>query len=212
MEKKRPSIISVVWLVMILGGVLYGARFGRLSEISNAAVTWTGKAIELSIKMTGVMMLWLGIMKIAERAGIMSAVVKLLSPVMRHLFPDVPAEHPAMGAMLMNIAANMLGLGNAATGFGLKAMEQLDLLNSEKGRATDAMIMFLCINTSAVTLLPSTVIALRAASGSAVPEAIVAPTLAATAVTTAVTVALCAALRGLSGASRAERLRSGSNV
>jgi len=130
------------------------------------------------------MTLWLGIMAIAEKSGLIRGLAKALSPIMKKLFPEVPADHPAMGAMIMNIAANILGLGNAATPFGLKAMEELDTLNEHKGVATDAMVMFLAINTSSVTLLPATVIGLRAAAGSTNATEVIGPVILATTIST----------------------------
>jgi len=128
------------------------------------------------------MALWLGIMKIAEAAGLIAMLARLLKPITTRLFPDVPAEHPAMGAMIMNISANMLGLGNASTPFGLKAMEELKKLSKKKDTATDSMATFLVLNTSNLQLIPATVIAIRAAAGSTAPTEIIGPVIAATAI------------------------------
>ena len=119
------------------------------------------------------MALWLGVMKIAEQAGLISIIAKVVKPITKFLFPDVPQDHPAIGSIIMNISANMLGLGNAATPFGLKAMEELDKINPEKGTATNAMCTFLAINTAGLTLIPATAIAIRAASGSSDPAIII---------------------------------------
>ncbi|MBI5605617.1 MAG: nucleoside recognition protein [Deltaproteobacteria bacterium] len=132
------------------------------------------------------MSLWLGLMKIAEQAGLIERLARALRGITTRLFPDVPADHPAMGAMIMNISANMLGLGNAATPLGLKAMEELSKLNKQPGTATDAMCTFLVINTSNVQLIPATVIAIRAASGSANPTEILGPVIVATAINTVI--------------------------
>jgi spore maturation protein A len=121
----------------------------------------------------GIMALWLGVMKVAEDAGLIKIIARALNPITRRLFPEVPADHPAIGSMVMNISANMLGLGNAATPFGLKAMEELDKLNPTKGTATNSMVTFLAINTAGMTLIPATAIAVRAASGSANPAVII---------------------------------------
>jgi spore maturation protein SpmA len=137
------------------------------------------------------MALWLGIMKVAENAGLMRVIARAIRPVMIRLFPDVPAEHPAMSAMIMNMAANMLGLGNAATPMGIKAMTELDKINPEKGTATNAMCLFLAINTSSVTILPLGVIAVRAAAGATEPASILVPSILATTIST--TVAIVAA-------------------
>src|SRR2546427_6222297 len=129
----------------------------------------------------GILGLWLGVMKIADQSGLLSLLPAMLKPITTRLFPDVPPDHPAMGAMIMNISANMLGLSNAATPLGLKAMEELNKLSKKAGTATDAMCTFLVINTSNVQLIPATVIAIRAAAGSANPTGILGPGLLATA-------------------------------
>lgn len=148
--------------------------------LSKEMVTSAGGAVELAIGLVGVMTLFLGLMKIAEAGGLLRIIARLIRPLMIRLFPDVPADHPAMGAMILNLSANVLGLGNAATPFGIRAMQELDKLNPEKGTATNAMALFLSINTSSVTLLPTGVIALRAAAGSADPAVILPTTLFAT--------------------------------
>jgi spore maturation protein SpmA len=145
-----------------------------------------GSAVTLAIGLVGVMALFLGLMKVAEAGGLLTIIARLVRPLMIRAFPDVPANHPAMGAMIMNISANAMGLGNAATPFGIRAMQELDKLNPHKGTATDAMVLFLAINTSSVTVLPTGVIALRAAAGSADPAGILPTTLFATILSTAV--------------------------
>ena len=156
--------------------------------LSTAMIKSAGGAVELAIGLVGVMALFLGLMKVAEAGGMLTILARLIRPLMVKLFPDVPAEHPAMGAMILNLSANMLGLGNAATPFGIRAMQELDKLNPQRGTATDAMALFLAINTSSVTLLPSGVIALRAAAGSSDPAAILPTTLFATIGSTSVAV------------------------
>ena len=156
--------------------------------LSKAMITSAGGAVELAIGLVGVMALFLGLMKVAESGGMLTILARLIRPLMVKLFPDVPADHPAMGAMILNLSANMLGLGNAATPFGIRAMQELDKLNPQRGTATDAMALFLSINTSSVTLLPSGVIALRAAAGSSDPAAILPTTLFATIGSTAVAI------------------------
>jgi spore maturation protein SpmA len=145
-------------------------------------------AVELALGLVGVMALFLGLMKVAEKGGLLTIIARLVRPLMVRLFPEVPPEHPAMGAMILNMSANALGLGNAATPFGIRAMEQLDGLNKVKGTATNAMILFLAINTSSVTLLPTGVIAIRAAAGSGDPAGIVPTTLFATICSTTVAI------------------------
>ena len=137
-------------------------------------------AVELAIGLVGVMTLFLGLMKVAEAGGMLTILARLIRPLMVRLFPDVPSDHPAMGAMILNLSANALGLGNAATPMGIRAMQELDKLNPTPGTATNAMALFLAINTSSVTLLPTGVIAIRAAAGSVDPSAILPTTLFAT--------------------------------
>jgi len=137
-------------------------------------------SVELALALVGVMAFFLGLMKVAEKGGLLKIISRLVRPLMVRLFPDVPADHPAMGAMILNISANAMGLGNAATPFGIRAMQELDKLNPIKGRATNAMALFLAINTSSVTLLPTGVIALRAAAGAQDPAGILPTTLIAT--------------------------------
>ena len=162
-----------------------------MEALSKSMIESAGSAVTLAIGLVGIMTLFLGLMKIAEAGGLLRILARLIRPLMVRLFPDVPADHPAMGAMILNLSANALGLGNAATPFGIKAMQELDKLNSSPGTATNAMVLFLAINTSSVTLLPTGVIALRAAAGSADPAAILPTTLFATIGST--TVAILAA-------------------
>jgi len=145
-------------------------------------------SVTLAIGLVGVMALFLGLMKVAEVGGLLTIIARTVRPLMVRLFPDVPPDHPAMGAMILNISANVLGLGNAATPFGIRAMQELDRLNPHKGTATNAMVMFLAINTSSVTLLPTGVIALRASAGSIDPAGILPTTLFATICSTTVAI------------------------
>jgi spore maturation protein A len=154
-------------------------------------------AVQIALGLIGIMALWLGLMKIAEQAGLISVLTKILSPVMCRLFPDVPKDHPAIGAMLMNIAANMLGLNNAATPFGLKAMEELESINPKPGTASNAMVTFLAINTGGLVLIPATAIAVRAASGSSNPGMIIGTSLIG---------ALCATVAGIAASRIFQRL------
>jgi spore maturation protein SpmA len=153
--------------------ILEEVSFLKFKEITNSALNYAGIAVEISLGLIGIMALWLGVMKVAQDAGLIAIIAGWLKPVTRKLFPDVPTDHPAMGSMIMNISANMLGLGNAATPFGLKAMEELDKLNPEKGTATNAMVTFLAINTAGMTLIPATAIAIRASAGSSDPAIII---------------------------------------
>ena len=153
--------------------ILEVVKFLKLKDVTNSALDYAGTAVNISLGLIGIMALWLGIMKVAEEAGLIKIIANLLKPVTKRLFPDVPVDHPAMGSMIMNISANMLGLGNAATPFGLKAMEELEEINPEKGTATNAMCTFLAINTAGMTLIPATAIAIRAAAGSSEPAIII---------------------------------------
>ena len=147
--------------------------FLKMKNITNTAIDYAKLSVDIALGLIGIMALWLGIMKIAEAAGLIGIIANWMKPITKRLFPDVPSDHPAMGSMIMNISANMLGLGNAATPFGLKAMEELDELNPEKGTATNAMVTFLAINTAGLTLIPTTAIAVRAAAGSSDPAIII---------------------------------------
>jgi len=159
--------------------------------LGNGMVESAKGAVTLALGLVGVMAFFLGLMKVAEAGGLLLIIARLLRPLLVRLFPDVPADHPAMGAMIMNLSANALGLGNAATPFGIRAMQALDTLNPHKGTASNSMALFLAINTSSVTLLPTGVIALRAAAGSADPAGILPTTLFATLCSTAVAIVSC---------------------
>ncbi|HEY5597647.1 MAG TPA: nucleoside recognition domain-containing protein [Kiloniellales bacterium] len=159
-----------------------------MEVLSLAMVDSAGNAVTLAIGLVGVMALFLGLMKVAEAGGLLVIIAHTVRPLMTRLFPDVPADHPAMGAMILNMSANVLGLGNAATPFGIRAMQELDKLNPHKGTASNAMALFLAINTSSVTLLPTGIIALRAAAGSEDPAGILPSTLFATIVSTTVAI------------------------
>jgi len=153
--------------------ILEPIRFAKLKAITQATIDFANIAVEIAIGLIGVMALWLGLIKVAEEAGLVKVLTRLLAPVTKRLFPDVPSDHPAIGAIIMNTAANMLGLSNAATPMGLKAMEELNKLNPKAGTATNAMVTFLAINTGGLILIPATAIAVRAASGSANPGIII---------------------------------------
>jgi len=149
-----------------LSAVLLAAFAGQMQALTDSIVSSAGGAVDLAIGLVGLMAFFLGLMRVAEDAGLLRSLARALGPVMQRLFPNVPADSPAMSAMILNIAANMLGLGNAATPFGIKAMEELDKLNSKTGTATNAMVLFLAMNTSALAILPSGVVSLRASVGS----------------------------------------------
>jgi len=173
-------VLNYIWLALVLLAVAIGGWNDRLKDVTGGALDGAKTAVTIALGLIGIMALWLGVMRLAERAGLVQRIARGLRPVMRRLFPDVPPEHPAMGSMLMNMAANMLGLGNAATPLGLRAMRDLETLNPRPGLATNAMCTFLAINTSSVQLIPATAIAILAASGSTRPTAIVGTALLAT--------------------------------
>ncbi len=185
---KRPAAINLIWLFMILLATVVATYNGRMEQLVDASFESAKSSVNLAIGLIGIMALWLGLMKVAEAGGLMRLIARAIRPVMCRLFPDVPAEHPAMSAMIMNMAANALGLGNAATPMGIKAMMELDRLNPNKGEATDAMCLFLAVNTSSVTILPLGVIGVRAAAGAAEPASILIPSLIATICSTTVAV------------------------
>ncbi len=180
MEQKKSSAINIVYIMLMGGSIVFAAFNGRMQEITDASFQSTKDAVNLAISLVGIMALWLGLVRVLEAGGLMKALAHVIRPVMSRLFKDVPPEHPAMSAMVLNMSANMLGLGNAATPLGIKAMVELNKLNPFKGIATNAMILFLAINTSAITIFPLGVIGLRAAAGSSRPADIFLPTLIAT--------------------------------
>jgi len=190
-------MINIIWFLLLAVGIIVGAATGKMQKVTDAAIESAGTAVTLSIGLIGVMALWLGIMKIAEEGGLVKLLARAVRPIMVRLFPGVPKDHPAMGAMMMNISANILGLGNAATPLGIKAMTELEKLNPHKGVATNAMVMFLAINTSSVTLISSTTIALRASAGSHDPTSIIGPTILAT---------ICSTIAGITAALLLQKL------
>lgn len=200
---KNEDIAGKLKVVQVSNENVYYAQlyfeeisFIWLKKVTNDAIKVAQTAVEIALGLIGIMALWLGVMKVAEDAGLIKIIARALNPITRRLFPEVPADHPAIGSMVMNISANMLGLGNAATPFGLKAMEELDKLNPNKGTATNSMVTFLAINTAGMTLIPATAIAVRAASGSANPAVIIG---------TSIFGAFCAVVVGLTAAKLFER-------
>lgn len=167
-------MLNYLWLALVTLAVLIGGATGRLREVTEGAFAMADLAVmKIALPLIGIMALWLGLMRLAERSGLVPQLARALRPGLRWLFPSVPADHPAMGSMVMNMAANMLGLANAATPLGLRAMRDLETLNPHPGTATDAMVMFLAINTSSIQLLPTTAIAILATMHAQEPTAIV---------------------------------------
>ena len=158
-------MLNYIWFGLIFISVVIGTITGKIDQVTDAAITMSKTSVEIAIGLIGIMALWLGIMKIAEDSGLIQIIAKALRPITIRLFPDVPSDHPAIGSIVLNMAANMLGLGNAATPLGLKAMKELQELNKHKDTATDAMCTFLAINTSSVQIiLPATVVGLMGAA------------------------------------------------
>ncbi|TVQ13366.1 MAG: spore maturation protein [Leptolyngbya sp. DLM2.Bin27] len=187
-SKSAASPLNGIWLFLIVFATLVAAYNGTMAELTAATFEAAENAVSLAIGLIGALALWLGLIKVVEVAGLMQIIARAIRPVMVRLFPEVPADHPAMSAMVLNMAANALGLGNAATPMGLKAMAELDQLNPTAGTATNAMCLFLAINTSSVTLLPISAITVRASAGATNPGAIILPSLVATLCSTAVAI------------------------
>ena len=186
-------VLNYIWIaffvisfIIALGKLIFMGDTAVFTEMMTASTTSAKNAFELSLGLTGVLSLWMGIMKIGEKGGLVAALARLLSPVLNKIFPDVPKGHPAMGTMFMNFAANMLGLDNAATPMGLKAMQELQELNTQKETASNPMIMFLVLNTSGLTLIPVSVLTFRTQMGAANPTDVFLPILLATTVATLV--------------------------
>jgi spore maturation protein A len=174
-------MVNAVWVILIVGGLLVSAATHQMGSVTQAAVSAAEKGVEVAFGFIGIMTLWLGLARVAEESGLMRMLARGLAPLLRRLFPEVPANDPALGNMAMNLVANILGMGSAATPFGLKAMQDLQRLNPDPETATADMITFLAANTAVLNLVPATVIALRVAAGSRQPTAIVGPTAMATA-------------------------------
>ena len=169
-------MLDRIWFALLGAGVIFGVLTGSTDAVTAAVLTAAEDAVSLSIEMCGLLCLWLGVLRIAETSGLVDALGRALSPLVGLLFPDVPRAHPAFASIVMNFSANLLGLGNAATPFGLKAMSQLQELNRGGEEASPAMITLLALNTSGVTFIPTLVISLRMAAGSRDPACIIAPT------------------------------------
>lgn len=178
-------MVNWIWLILIAVSVIFGMINGNMDAITQAAFDGAKSGVTISFGLISIMVFWLGMMKIAEEAGLLDKMSRLLYPMVRWLFPDVPKNHPALGYIMSNLSANMFGLGNAATPMGIKAMQELQTLNPDKHTATPAMCTLLALNTSSITLVPTTLIAIRMNYNSANPAEIIGTTLAATFVATA---------------------------
>ena len=173
-------MINVIWLFLIVSGISYGLVSGNGALINEEIVASVNSGIELIFNMLPVLILWMGVMQLAQKSGLLDKFAKAICPVLHKLFPTLDKNSKALGYITSNIAANMMGLGSAATPFGLKAMQELEKENPKKGEATEAMITFLILNTAGVTIIPTTVIALRMAHGSMNATGITLPSLLAT--------------------------------
>jgi spore maturation protein A len=176
-------MVNLIWAFMAIIGIFFAMFNGTMDDVNKAVFESANEAVTLSIGLISVLVFWLGIMRIAEEAGILKALAKLFRPIVVRLFPEIPKDHPAIGYILSNITANIFGLGNAATPMGIKAMEQMKEL-SGSDEASRSMITFLAINTSSLTLIPTTVIAVRMQYDSASPTEIVGTTIIATIIST----------------------------
>ncbi|WP_347549800.1 nucleoside recognition domain-containing protein [Pseudalkalibacillus hwajinpoensis] len=177
-------MVNLIWAGIFLIGIFFALINGTMEEVNKAIFTGAEEAIAVCIGLLSVLVFWLGLMRIAQAAGLLDVLARGFKPLARKLFPEVPADHPAMGYILSNMMANMFGLGNAATPMGIKAMEELKKLNDMKDNATRSMITLLALNTSSLTLIPTSVIAIRMKYGSVSPTEIVGTTIAATACST----------------------------
>jgi len=196
-------MLNYVWFGLMAIAVVVAAFNGTADAVTRGAVESAGTAVQIAIGLIGIMALWLGIMRIAEAAGLVSMLGRVLRPIVRWLFPEVPAGHPAAGSLVLAVAANVLGLNNAATPLGIKAMEDLQTLNTDKESASNAQVTFMAITTSGVQLIPATMIGVLAAAGAVAPTAIIAPSLVATAIGTTAAVIAAKLLQRLSPQPRA---------
>src|SRR3954463_2545725 len=174
-------MLNYIWFALLAIALIVAAFKGTAPQVTKASVDSAKTAVEISLGLIGIMTLWLGIMRVAEKAGLVTMLARVLTPFRRLLFAEVPPDHPAIGAMIMNVAANMLGLSNAATPLGIKAMEELQELNEgDKETASNAMVTFLTLNTAGIQFIPATIIGVLVAAGSKQPTAIIPTTIIAT--------------------------------
>ncbi len=173
-------MLNYIWFALLAIALVVAMFKGTAAQVTKASVDSAKTAVEISLGLIGIMTLWLGIMRVAEKAGLVTMLARILTPFRRLLFPEVPPDHPAIGAMIMNLAANMLGLSNAATPLGIKAMEELQELNPEKETASNAMVTFMVLNTAGIQFIPATIIGVLATAGSKNPTAIISTTIVAT--------------------------------
>lgn len=180
--------MGYIWVFLIVISIIIGAINGKLPEITQAIVDNAKLAVEISISLIGVMAFWLGLVKLAEKSGLITLVAKIVQPITNFLFPEIPKNHPALGNITMNISANALGVTNAATPVGIKAMQEMQTLNPQKDTATNPMATFLAINTAGFQIVPASVIAVLVAAGAKNPTEIVGPTILVTTIGTIVAI------------------------
>lgn len=188
-------MINYIWFVMIFLGLIVGIFTGNGEGISNAIIGSIDSTVSFIIALVGLMCFWCGVMKVAEKSGFTEKLAKLMKPILKLIFKESAKDEKALGAIVMNITANMMGLGNAATPFGIKAMEEMDRLNNEKGRASNDMALFLVLNAACIQLVPSTVLSIRAAAGSTNPGVIILPAIISTGTAAIVGVICCKILQ-----------------
>lgn len=188
-------MINYIWFVMIFLGLIVGIFTGNGEGISNAIIGSIDSTVSFIIGLVGLMCFWCGVMKVAEKSGFTEKLAKLMKPILKLVFKESAKDEKALGAIVMNITANMMGLGNAATPFGIKAMEEMDRLNNEKGRASNDMALFLVLNAACIQLVPSTVLSIRAAAGSTNPGVIILPAIISTGTAAIVGVICCKILQ-----------------
>lgn len=189
--KREVDLMNLIWFLMIAFGIVVAIITGKTEIINQVIIKDSQEAVIFAIGLTGIMAFWLGLMNIAKKSGLINSLAFLMKPITKLLFPDIPPNHPAISAIMMNMVANMFGAGNSATALGIKAMEELQGLNKNKVVATNAMCMFLVINMSSIQLIPLTVLKVRSDTGSLIPTEIISTTILATAVSTIVGVVVC---------------------
>lgn len=177
-------MVNIIWMAMLIIGIIFAAINGKMDAVNEAIFKGAQDAVTICIGLISILVFWLGLMRIAQASELLDGLAKIMKPLATRIFPEVPSDHPAMGYILSNMTANLFGLGNAATPMGIKAMEQLKVLNGNKDSASRSMITLLAINTASITLIPTTVISIRMNYGSVNPTEIVGTTLMATACST----------------------------
>ncbi|MDB6137735.1 MAG: nucleoside recognition protein, partial [Verrucomicrobiaceae bacterium] len=194
-------MLNNVWAFLVISGLLVAGLLGRLSGesgvVTGALAATKTAVMDIALPLAGMMMFWLGVLRLIEKAGVLAFVTRALSPLMKRIFPDVPPDHPAMNAMIMNLGANMLGLGNSATPLGLKAMGHLQELNQAKRAPSNAMCIFLALNTAGFSLIPTGAITYLSAAGVKEPYRVIMPTILATACAAVIAVLVCKLLQSL---------------